>query len=240
MKQLMILLFALISINAAAQPWETVKGNGQAKTETRQVNAFTSLSSGGAINVEITYGNSNSISIEADENLLTYIETTVDNGKLTIKSSKNKNLKSKSDITVRVSMTKITGFQQSGSGNISGEGAFTNDGETDFSISGSGNLKLGFNSFGDLDLSVSGSGNINLKGNSTNKLEAKISGSGNIDCLKMAANDVDVKISGSGNVKVNAKNSIDAKIAGSGSVFYKGEATDIKSKVVGSGRVVKI
>ena len=56
MKQLMILLFALISINAAAQPWETVKGNGQAKKETRQVNAFTSLSSGGAINVEITYG----------------------------------------------------------------------------------------------------------------------------------------------------------------------------------------
>lgn len=240
MKQLLISLFALISINAAAQPWDTVTGNGQVKKETRQVNAFTSLSSGGPMNVEIAYGNSNSISVEADENLLPYIETTVDNGKLTIKSSKNKNLKYRSNITVRVSMTKITGLQQSGSGSITGDGKFTNDGETEISLSGSGNLNLGFDSFGDLELSISGSGNMNLKGNSTNKLEAKISGSGNIDCLKVPVNNVDAKINGSGNVKVNAKNSIDAKIAGSGSVFYKGEATDIKSKVAGSGRVVKI
>lgn len=240
MKQLLILFFALISISAAAQPWETVKGNGQVKKENRQVNSFSSLSSGAPMNVEITYGNSNSISVEADENLLPYIETSVDNGKLTIKSSKNKNLKSSSPMTVRVSMTKITGLQQSGSGSITGDGAFTNDGKTDFSVSGSGNLKLGFDSFSDLDLSISGSGNINLKGNSTNKLDAKISGSGNIDCITIPANDVAVKINGSGNVKVNAKNSIDAKIAGSGSVFYKGDATDIKSKVAGSGRVVKI
>lgn len=240
MKQLLILFLALTSISASAQPWETVKGNGQAKTETRQVNAFTSVSSGGAMNVEIAYGNSNSISIEADENLLPYIETSVDNGKLTIKTSKNKNLKSRSDITVRISMTKIKGIQQSGSGSITGEGKFTNDDETDISLSGSGNLKLDFDSFKDLDLSVSGSGNMNLKGNSTNKLEIKISGSGNIDCLKIPANNVDVKISGSGNVKVNAQNSIDAKISGSGSVFYKGDATDIKSKVAGSGRVTKI
>lgn len=240
MKKLLVLVFAFLSSYAFAQPWETVKGNGQQKTETRQVNEFTSLAAGGAMDVQISYGNSNSISIEADENLLPYIETTVENGKLTIKSKKNKNIQPKSKMIVKISMTKITGLQQSGSGNITGAGDFSNDGQTDISLSGSGDLKLSFSSFKNLQLAISGSGNINLKGGSVDNIDARVSGSGNIDCLDVSSNNVDVKISGSGNIKVFAKNSIDAKISGSGNVFYKGGATNIKSKVAGSGKVTKI
>ena len=240
MKKLLIFFFAFISLNSFAQRWETIKGNGQVKKETREVSAFTSLSSGGAMDVQIAYGNSNSISVEADENLLPYIETSVQDGRLTIRSKKNVNLKPRSKMVVHVSMTQITSLQQSGSGNINGEGAFKNDGKTDISISGSGNIKLSFDSFKDLELSTAGSGNMDLKGGSTNNIEAKISGSGNIDCLSISSNNVDVKISGSGNVKVYANNSIDAKISGSGNVFYKGKAQNIQSKVAGSGKVIKI
>ncbi|MDQ2720766.1 MAG: DUF2807 domain-containing protein [Bacteroidota bacterium] len=240
MKKLFFGLFALISLNTFAQPWQTIKGKGQIKKETREVNAFTSLSSGGAADVQITYGNSKSISIEADENLLPYIETSVEDGKLTIKSKKNVNLKTRSKIVVLVSMTKISSLQQSGSGTITGDGAFINDGKTEITTSGSGNIKLGFDSFKGLDLSISGSGNINLSGKSTDNISARISGSGNIDCSSISSNDVDAKISGSGNIKVFANNSIDAKINGSGNVYYKGRATDIKSKVAGSGKVLKI
>lgn len=70
MKKLLIALFALISLNTFAQKWETIKGNGQIKKETREVSKFTSLASQGSMDVKITYGNSNSIVIEADENLL--------------------------------------------------------------------------------------------------------------------------------------------------------------------------
>jgi hypothetical protein len=70
MKKLLIVLFAFASTKSFAQKWETIKGNGQIKTETRQVNTFTSLTSQGSMNVEISYGSSNSLTIEADENLL--------------------------------------------------------------------------------------------------------------------------------------------------------------------------
>ncbi len=99
------------------------------KKESREVGAFTSLASGGPMEVKLSYGNSNSISVEADENLLPYIETTVSDGKLTIKTSKNKNLKPKSKMTVYVSMTTISSLQLSGSGSINGDGNFTNDGK---------------------------------------------------------------------------------------------------------------
>jgi Putative auto-transporter adhesin, head GIN domain len=240
MKKLLIAVFTLLSMQTFAQRWETVKGDGNLKKETRQVSNFTSLSSQGAMDVKISYGNSNSVVIEADENLLPYIETTVENGKLSIKSKKNVNLKSTSKMVVQVSMTTINSLMLSGSGNIDGAGAFSSNGKTDIAVSGSGNLTLDFDSFKDMDVSISGSGNIDLKGKATNSLNAKISGSGNIDCSNITSSDVDAKLSGSGNIKVYATNSIDAKISGSGNVFYKGDAPKISSKVVGSGKVLKM
>ena len=240
MKKLLIAFFVFLSINSFAQRWETIKGNGEVKKETRQVSDYSSLASQGSMDVDIAFGNSNSIVVEADENLLPYIETSVDNGKLTIKSKKGVNLKSSSRMVVHVSMTKINSLQQSGSGNINGSGAFTSDGKTDIGVSGSGNLKLDFDSFKDLDLSVAGSGNVDLKSGNTNTLIAKISGSGNIDCSTVSSKDVDAKISGSGNIKVYASNSIDAKISGSGNVFYKGSVQNISSKIAGSGKVMKM
>ena len=240
MKKLLVAFFVLFTVNSMAQRWEKIKGNGQSKTETRQVNNFTSLASQGSMDVVIDYGTSNTITLEADENLLPYIETIVDNGKLTIKSKKGVNLNSRSKMIVHVEMTKINSLQQSGSGNMKGTGAFTGDGKTDINVSGSGNLKLGFDSFQDLDLSVSGSGNVDLKSGSTNSLSAKVTGSGNIDCSAVTSKDVDARVSGSGNIKVYASNSIDAKISGSGNVFYKGSAQNINSKVAGSGKLMKM
>ena len=236
----MIALLALISLKSFAQPWETVKGNGQLKKETREVSNYTSLSSHGSMDVDIAYGNSNKIEVEADENLLPYIETVVENGNLIIRSKKNVNLKSRSKMVVHVSMTKITSLQLSGSGNINGEGAFNNDGKTEIAVSGSGNVKLSFDSFNELDLSVSGSGNMDLKSKTTKNITAKVSGSGNIDCSNIGCENVDAKISGSGNIKVYASHSIDAKISGSGNVFYKEGSPNISSKIVGSGKVLKM
>jgi hypothetical protein len=240
MKNLIFAFFTFVSLHSFAQPWKTVKGDGNLKKEIRTVSNFTSLASNGAIDVQIAYGNSNSISIEADENLLPYIETTVKDGKLAILPKKNVNLKSRSRMVVYVSMTTINSLQQSGSGNIRGEGEFSSDSKMDIKVSGSGNIKLDFGSFKDIDLFVSGSGNIDLKGNPTNDISAKISGSGNIDCSKVSCDNVVVTISGSGNVRVNAEKNITAEISGSGNVFYKGAATNISSKIAGSGKVIKI
>lgn len=238
MKKILTGLLMFISLHSFSQVWTSVKGNGQLKTETRQVSNFTSLSTQGPMDVEINYGNSNNITVKADENLLPYIETTVENGNLTIKTKKNTNLKFKSKILVTVSMTKINSLKLSGSGDIKGNGAFTGD-NTNIALSGSGSFTLNFDTFKDLSIAVSGSGNIHLKGNETNTISAHISGSGNIDCSNIKSNDVDAKVSGSGNIKVYAMNSIDAKISGSGNIFYKGDAK-IESKTSGSGRVLKM
>lgn len=238
MKKLLLTLFTFITVCSFAQ-WETITGNGNIKKETREVAGINGISLSGNMNVQLSYGSSNSITVEGDENLLPYIETKVEDGVLQVKTKNKTGLKSKNKLMVYVSLTKVTELRVSGSGNITGSGDFSNDGKTNISVSGSGNINVGMNSFNETRIAISGSGNVTLKGKSTNNIDATISGSGNIDCSDVVCNDVFAHVSGSGNIKVYANKSIDAKVSGSGNIYYKGSATNLNIKSSGSGKIIK-
>lgn len=239
MKKLLFAFLLFAGYSAIAGGWETIEGNGNSKKETRNASGYTSVASGGAFDVDINYGSSNTITVEADENLLQYIETIVEGNELKLKTKKGYNLKSKNKMKITVSLTKMTGLKVAGSGNVKGDGDFSNEGTTDISISGSGDIKLNFGKFSALDVKISGSGNMKLKGKETSKITAQVSGSGNIDAYDVSANEVNARVSGSGNVNVTANNSVDASISGSGNVNYRGSASDIKQRTSGSGKVRK-
>jgi hypothetical protein len=238
MKLLFITLFAIISFTTFAQPWSKVEGNGNITKEVREVGNFTAIASGGSWDVVISYNTDKTVVIEADENLIQYIKTEVEGGKLIIKSEKNINLKSSHKMKIYVSLTKITGLSMAGSGNMTGTGNFTNDGKTSFSLAGSGNINLDFKSIEKVAISIAGSGNINLKGTS-NEVAVSIAGSGNANCEGLVANDVKVSVAGSGKVKVNSNTSLKVSIMGSGNVYYTGATTKISKNVSGSGKVVR-
>ncbi len=239
MKKIVFALALLaVSPSFAQWPWEKVEGNGNVKKETRDAGSFTAVNSSGSWDVMIAYGTDQSIQLEADENLLPYIETKVENGTLQIKSKKNANLRHKNKITIYVTLSRLTGIGLSGSGDIIGNGKFTNDGSTTFRLSGSGNIKMSVHKLKDVEVSISGSGNIHLSGNAE-MVNAKISGSGNADCANLVSNDATASVSGSGNIKVQVNKRLDASISGSGNVYYNGSATDVQKRVAGSGRVVK-
>ncbi len=240
MKQLLVILLAVSVNQLCAQPWKTVKGNHHSKKESRTVGEFSSLLSKGPLDVKITAGHSDKIEIMADENLLPYIETEVENGKLIIRTKNYVNLKSSSKMVVYVSMEQIKTLQLSGSGNIESEGSLSGAENTNIQLSGSGNIRLNSGTFKDLKMAISGSGGIDVNGGTAENLAIAISGSGNITVNNLAAENVDVKISGSGNAKVNANKSLTATISGSGNIYYKGSAKSISSKTAGSGKIIKI
>lgn len=239
MKKSLLIIGILVSLNSMAQwNWFKVEGNGVNKKETRQVGSFSGVASSGSWDILLAYGNSNSIEIEGDENLLEYIETKVENGKLNIRARKNANIRYKNKIVVYVTMSQVKGIYLSGSGDIIGKGNFSNPGTTNIAVSGSGNIKLDFGRFTAIDASVSGSGGIMLKGTS-NEVDARISGSGRINCKEVVSDDVTAHISGSGSIRVQANTSIDARISGSGNIYYTGGAKNIRTHKAGSGRIVK-
>ena len=239
MKKFVLMIAMLVSLNSIAQlNWFKVEGNGVHKKETREVGSFSGVASSGSWDVMLAYGNSSSIQIEGDENLLEYIETKVENGKLNIRARKSGNIRSKNKIVVYVTISQIKGLYQSGSGDMIGKGNFSNSGTTNVGVSGSGSIKVDFERFNKIDASISGSGSIILKGSST-EVDARISGSGSINCKEVVTDDVTATISGSGNIRVQANTSIDARIAGSGNIYYTGGAKNVRTQKAGSGRVVK-
>ncbi|GEO09327.1 head GIN domain-containing protein [Segetibacter aerophilus] len=238
MKKSLFALFTLIAVGGFAQ-FQKITGDGNLKKETREVSSFTGVMVAGSVNVDLNYGDSKTITIEGDENILPYVETSVENGNLVIKTRNKVSISSKHKIIVHASLTTLKRLRVSGSGNITGNGDFSNDSRTDIAVSGSGNINVGINSFAETKINISGSGNVTLKGRSTNNIDAGVSGSGNIDCSEVSCNDVLAHVSGSGNIKVYANKSIDAKVSGSGNIYYKGSATNISLKSSGSGKIIK-
>jgi len=238
MKRILFIAFLTISMKGMAAG--IIKGNGISKTEKREVGSFTGLSSSGLIDVTIVYGNSATVTLEGDENILPYVETFVKDGRLKIKVKDFTVIRPRLSVTVHVSMTTINSVSQSGSGSITGEGNFNNDGETGFSMSGSGKIRLGFVKFNNASVSMSGSGSVELKGNISNNLSVHQSGSGRVDCEDAPCENVSVQISGSGNTRINATKEITAHISGSGSVYYTGNATIAEQHISSSGGLRKI
>ncbi len=238
MRALLSTIFIAVSLCSFASGWHTVKGNGVLKTETREAGDYTSLASGGMMNVIIAYSDSKMIRLEGEENLLPYIETKVENHMLTLKIKQGYTLKTNQAIKIYVSMTTINAIAQSGSGSINGEGNFSNNDNTSIATSGSGAVDLKFVSFGSLSLRMSGSGNITLSGKIDNDVDVKQSGSGNANLDNITCNNATVQLSGSGNLRIHVDKALTAHISGSGNVVYSGDAT-VASRVSGSGKVRK-
>ena len=76
-----------LSFSAAALGWsytwggEAVSGDGNARRETRSVASFDALSLSGPIEVKLRQGGTQRVELEADGNLLPYVETKVVEGR---------------------------------------------------------------------------------------------------------------------------------------------------------------
>jgi hypothetical protein len=208
---------------------ETVKGSGDVVAEERQLSEFKTIKLKGVGRVVLTQGQTHSITIQADDNIIPLIETAVQNDQLII-SQGNYNLRpTKLDFNITVAQLK--GIAISGAGDVIGKSRFVAD-NFFAKISGSGDMALELE-VAELETTISGSGSMNLAGQ-TDRHDASISGSGKINAFDMHTRNLSLRVSGSGNCKVNATETLHARISGSGDVIYKGHPR-ITSKISGSG-----
>ena len=229
-----VCVMTLVTTNIMAQKWEKVRGEGPAVKQDRKGGNFNEIHTHGSFNVEITDGASNSVTVEAQQNLQEYIEVETSGSELHIRNKKGYNIQSDHDITVYVTAPSLKGIYLSGSGNVKSTNQLSGSDNFEIKSAGSGNVNVDVET-ADLKVSIAGSGNITLKGK-TNDLEGRIAGSGNIKAKELQSANTSVHISGSGNAEVVATQKLNTNIAGSGDVKYWGDAS-VDSKVRGSGSV---
>jgi hypothetical protein len=213
---------------------ETVKGNGVMKTQARNVTGFTSVGLGIPARVEVRQGDTESVTVEADENLLPLIATDVKRGSLEIKPvNRRQHLESKA-IRIVVQARKIEGLEVGGSGTITAD-ALRAAGKLSLDIGGAGLIEVKQLSAERVDVAIGGSGDVRLAG-TARRLEITIGGSGDITAQSLLTDEVEVDIAGSGDAQVAARKKLDVTIAGAGSVSYAGDP-EVKQTIIGAGRV---
>jgi hypothetical protein len=217
--------------------YKRVKGNDQLSSETRSVNHAERLSLSGSFNVEITQDATTSVKVEADANLLPYIETDVEDGVLQIRPRRHYSLQSEHPITIYITTPKLEQVHIAGSGSVNGKNKFSGGDHLSLKISGSGDIQLDINT-PEITASISGSGDMRLSGE-TRKQTVKIAGQGEYIAQELKSEDAKINIAGSGDIRVFADNNLDVSIAGSGTVLYKG-SPQVKQHVAGSGEIKKI
>lgn len=233
-KLITIVLLLAFSTSISAQWYKRIRGNGNMITKTRTVGEYDKVAVGGSFDVKLVSGKEGKLTIKIDENLLEYLVTKVEDGKLKIKWKKGTNIYAKKGILITVPFEEINAVTLAGSGDVYSEDIIKTD-SFKAALSGSGNLKLAV-SAQNVTSAISGSGNINLNGN-TNQLKCSISGSGDIKAYELKSHNADARIAGSGNIKINLDGNLKARIAGSGNIYYKGNPQKEDVKVSGSGSV---
>lgn len=213
-----------------------VSGNGTTGTDTRNINGFTGVETHGAIDLVVTQGSFN-VKVEADQNLLQYIETRVENGHLVVGFRNGIYIEDINTAKVYISAPTLNDFETHGSGNITGQGTVNDKNKIAVNVSGSGDIELHLDC-PDVITETHGSGNISIDGTSKN-ISTTVSGSGDVKIAGLKAESVKVSIHGSGDTEVFASETLDVEIFGSGNVHYKGEPK-ISSAIHGSGEVSQL
>ena len=99
-----------------------VEGDGVSSSQDRQVGSFSGVTASGSIDIVVTNGATNSLKIEADQNLLQYIETENRNGVVEVSTKDGYNLRPKSSIKVYATAPSFSTLGVSGSGTIKSNG----------------------------------------------------------------------------------------------------------------------
>lgn len=240
MKKLFTIAALFILLPFYSQNWwnkNTLKGNGNIKTETRKTSDYESISVSGSFTVKLIQGNEGTLTLSGEENILDYVTTEVENGNLKIKFNKNLNLKLSRKIEVTVPVEEIKSLALSGSGSITSTLQLKS---TNFSTAQSGSGKININiDTKKLETALSGSGQLILSG-FTENFNIALCGSGNVDSRKMNSEKVVAQISGSGRVNLTTSQSIKAVVSGSGQINYSGNPKIVEEKVSGSGGINKV
>jgi hypothetical protein len=202
--------------------------------EDRDVSSFSGISLAIPAELYLSQGSPQKVVIQASDEDLSRIETSVKNGQLYIKTdSYFARLK---DVKIWITVPEIEALHLSGSGTIMNETAI-NSHELDMKVSGSGKIKIMELQGHELEAAISGSGDIILAGE-LHEMDVKISGSGSMQAKDLKVEECDTKISGSGRCEVDATGELNADISGSGHVTYYGNP-EVDASVSGSGKVRK-
>jgi CO/xanthine dehydrogenase FAD-binding subunit len=209
MKRWFVTLLVIAGCSVSGEP-----GSGTAATEPRQLAAFTEIEISGAMNAEIAIAETQSVEVRGDDNLVPLVSTTVENGRLIVRTTKP--VRPRAGLAVHVTVPRLSAL----------------------AIAGASTAHLRDVRGDALAVRISGAATIAATG-TVRELSLDLTGAGDVDAKDLAAETARVAVTGAGDVDVRASKVLDVRISGAASVRYHGDPAEIRKDISGVGKLEK-
>ena len=209
-------LFLLLSLLAAGchhRMRAEVKGSGKRVMQKRQISPFTSISTEGVFEIEVTCQKDPSLEIEGDDNVLELVTSEVGGNVLRLKNTKN--YSTNEPVRVKITVPKLEGL----------------------SVSGAGRVEVKDVKSEKFEIDSNGAPNITVAGD-TNVIDIDSNGAGRIDTHNLRASKAVVDSKGVSRIDLDVKDQLDVTVSGPSSVFYRGDPV-VNKTIHGPGKVEK-
>lgn len=182
----------------------TISGSGNVVPQENDMSDFDQVDVSHAFNVDITQGESYSVIVKVDDNLVEHLQVIKQGSTLKIGLKPNFNYTVRNTtLNAEVTMPVLTRLEASGSSDVTA---------------------TGFESTNAFQVRLSGASTAVLSG-SAGALTVNVSGSSDADLAGFPVGDANVDASGASTVVVNVSGRLDVDASGSSDVFYLGSPT---------------
>lgn len=229
MKTLSLIFLTCFSLTLCSWGYRNNKSENVVK-EQREIGHFTEIKTSSAIHVYLTQGKAESLQVEAEENIIPYIETKVVKNCLIISlngNRKHKNLSTNKPMNVYVSVPNLEKIEASSASHIYG----TNEWKaTDLEIEISSAAQLDMNlEVNRLDLEVTSAAKAQLAGKG-NLLDAEVNSAAYLDAEKFIVSKADIEVSSAGKATIYVADELEYEISSMGKLDYYGNPHILKAE----------
>ena len=231
---------AVLFISACSlAPGNVIRGSGRVGTETRQASGFDEIEVCCGMQLILSQGQTESLEIEAEDNILPEIVSEVIGSRLSVHFDNPGGLKSyrlNSPVRITVSAIEIRGLGVSGGGSL--EAGPVGSDQVSLDLSGGSRAELDALAAGNLEVEVSGGGRFSAQDLQVGSLMLDLSGGSRASIQAFRGESLELEVTGGGDVDV-AGSVIEQTISLSGGVDYQAgdlESQETDVRMTGGGR----
>jgi len=224
------------TVSGVSVDFGRIEGSGVMAQEERVPGEFSGVVLSGIGNLFIEQGDQNAILIEAEDNIIPKITTTIKGDNLVIGVERGMNVIPTEEINYYVTIQEIDEIKVLGAGNVESEAIETDSLNID--LTGLGKVIIDSLTTQSLDITISGAGDVNIAG-VTQEQSINISGAGNYHADDLESDQADVIVSGLGGATLWVNDQLNVIISGGGNIDYYGDP-QISRTVSGLGKVTSL
>ncbi len=215
---------------------EGIDGNGNVKTETRNISEkFDKISSSRGIEVIVDQDSVAEVKVEADENLLKHITTRVENGTLVVSSDEN--IDSAEKKIVHVKTAKINGLEATSGSSISTKSTLKG---TSIQVKTSSGSEINASvEYDKVTTEATSGSNLTVSGKALNVTTSSSSGS-TTKASSLMANEVVSESTSGSSTEVQALVKLTASASSGSSINYVGTPKEVNKEESSGGSVSKM